>query len=65
MVEYREFSDFYLTEKQFFAKHDFDFLDYYGVVNEEVVDRVNKESKNRDGVLSSKVSDGYGYFEVV
>ena len=50
----------YLTEKQFFAKHDFDFLDYYGVVNEEVVDIVNKESKNRDGVLSSKVSDGYG-----
>ena len=53
-------SALYSIEEHFYSKHGFDFLDYYGVVNEDVVDYVNKKSQTEKDVMESKVSGGYG-----
>lgn len=50
----------YLTEVSFFKKHGMDFVDYYGLIHDEVVDTVNKISNTCDDAMSSKISDGYG-----
>ena len=48
------------SEESFFAEHGFDFVDYYGSVNDEVVVTTNSGAKDADGVMNSPVSAGYG-----
>lgn len=50
----------YESEEIFFKKHGFDFIDYYGVINNETVETVNSDSYTENDVMKSKVSDGYG-----